>query len=454
MSATPSWKMTAAELAAAFRSGETDPIKALDDVLERIEAVNPQINAFVAVDLQGARIAAVESAARFEAGHPIGALDGIPTSVKDNLYVGGLPATWGSHLYADYVAPRDDLAVARLREAGAVILGKTNTPELALGGSTNNLLFGSTGNPWDLELSPGGSSGGAAAAIAAGCGPLAVGTDAGGSIRRPAGHTGIAGLKPGVGRVPRRYGFPPLAHDLQVVGPMARSVADLRLVFELIATPAAKGTLSLRRPLKIGFIASAGEVMVEPYVSAAFATSCEILRDLGHDLVEISPLWKTDEVAALFMSLSSAGVARVMADHDGWETKVTPAIRSQGEVGKQRSAADYVVDLDRVSAFRAEMHDALDLYDVIVTPAAPVLPWPRNDPGPKTIAGKPAGPRDASAFSTAVNIAGLPAIVVPMPVTGLPAGIQMIGPMLSEELLLNLASSFEKASPWPRLAPL
>ncbi|MEJ1939193.1 amidase, partial [Nostoc sp. NIES-2111] len=195
------------------------------------------VNAFVTLDVPGAQKAAAESAARWKAGKQIGLLDGVPVSVKDNLFVGGLRATWGSRLFADYVAPRDDLAVVALRNAGAVILGKTNTPELALGGSTSNLQFGSTGNPWDRRLSPGGSSGGAAAGLAAGCGPLAIGTDAGGSIRRPAGHTGIAGLKPGVGRVPRRYGFPALAYDLQVVGPMARSVAVLRGLFDLIATP-------------------------------------------------------------------------------------------------------------------------------------------------------------------------------------------------------------------------
>src|ERR1700738_2992539 len=207
------WALTAADLTAAYARGAATPEPALESVLGRIEAVNPDLNAVVTIDLAGARAAA---GARWRAGQALGPLDGIPLTVKDNLFVGGLRATWGSALFVDFIAPQDDLPVARLRAAGAVIVGKTNTPELSLSGYTDNLIFGSTGNPWAPALSPGGSSGGPVAAVASGMAPLALATDAGGSIRRPAGHTGVAGLKPGLGQVPRRFGFPPLGAALPV----------------------------------------------------------------------------------------------------------------------------------------------------------------------------------------------------------------------------------------------
>jgi aspartyl-tRNA(Asn)/glutamyl-tRNA(Gln) amidotransferase subunit A len=207
----PFWSETATELASLYRVGAATPTAMLESVLGRIEDVNPRINALVTLDVAGAREAAAAASQRWRNGTPLGSLDGVPLTVKDNLFVRGLRATWGSLLFAEHVAPQDDLPVARLRAAGAVIVGKTNTPELALAGYTDNRLFGATGNPWAPTLTPGGSSGGAVAGVSAGFGPLAVATDAGGSIRRPSGHTGVAGLKPGVGRVPRRYGFPPLA---------------------------------------------------------------------------------------------------------------------------------------------------------------------------------------------------------------------------------------------------
>ena len=172
-------------------------------------------------------IAAAASEKRWLERAPIGPLDGVPLTVKDNILVRGLRATWGSKLYANYVPETDELPIARLRDAGAIILGKTNCPEFTLQGYTDNLLFGPTRNPWNLELTPGGSSGGAVAAVSAGIGPMAIGTDGGGSIRRPASHTGLVGLKPSRGRVPRCDGFPAILLHLETLGPMTRKVADL-----------------------------------------------------------------------------------------------------------------------------------------------------------------------------------------------------------------------------------
>jgi len=451
----PLWTLTATELAASYRSGAATPERVLEAVLERIEEVNPRLNAVVTLDLAGARRSAAEAGSRLRSGQPLGPLDGVPLTVKDNLFVRYLRATWGSLLFKDFVPERDDLPVAKLRIAGAVIVGKTNTPELALSGYTDNRVFGSTGNPWAPTLSPGGSSGGAVAAVGSGCAPLALATDAGGSIRRPAGHAGVAGLKPGLGRVPRRFGFAPLAHDLQVIGPVARCVADLRAIFVSIALPGRAAPASGSR-LRIGAFGAMCNAPVEPAVMAAFDAACAVLRSIGHDVGTIAPLWDAEEASALFVALSSAGVARVMAGIEGWQDRATAPIAQQAHAGAIRSAAQYVADMDGVAAFRWRMLDAIEAWDVIATPASPALAWPRSEPYPRTIAGREATPRAAAIFSTAINLAGLPAIVVPAPVAsgGLPVGLQLIGALDSEESLLDLAEQYEVASPWTRMSPI
>jgi aspartyl-tRNA(Asn)/glutamyl-tRNA(Gln) amidotransferase subunit A len=454
MSTEPLWSLTAAELAGRYKSREATPEQALQSVIDRIEEVNPRLNAIVTLDVQGAMQAARDADARWVAGGALGLLDGIPFTVKDNLFVGGLRATWGSLLFADHVAHCDDLPVARLRQAGAVIVGKTNTPELAMAAHTNNKIFGETANPWNTDLSPGGSSGGAAAAVASGCAPFAIGTDAGGSIRRPAGHCGVAGLKPGAGRVPRRFGFPPLAQDLQVVGPIARSVADLKAVFAQIAVPAWWETEPRR--LRIGAFAAIGDAPIEPAVAASFEAALSGLRALGHQVDLIDPIWDTDEVGSIFDGLVSSGIARVLAGVPAWEVGATESIANQGRRGAQRSAVQYIGDLDRLTAFRWRMQDAIVGFDAIATPSASCLPWPRSQPSPKLIGGRDPGPRGGAIFSTAVNLAGLPAVALPAPIEPhcMPAGFQLIGAMNGEETLLDLAEAYERQCPWPRLAPI
>lgn len=452
----PLWALTATELAARFGTGEATPDQALTATLERIEAVNGTLNAIVTLDVPGARTAAAQATARWQAKQPRGPLDGVAMTVKDNLFVGGLRATWGSLLFADHIAPRDDLPVARLRAAGAVILGKTNTPELALSGYTDNKVFGVTCNPWAPELSPGGSSGGAVAAVASGMGAFAVATDAGGSIRRPSAHAGVAGLKPSIGRVPRRYGFPPLAQDLQVVGPIARSVADLRLAFLAMATavaaPAA-GAVSGSSRLRIAVVATMPGTPMEPAIAAAFGVACDALRGMGHALKEIASPWDPDEATTLFGLLASAGAARVMAAFPHWRGLVTASIAAQADAAATRSAVDHVRALDMLADFRWRMADAIAPFDVILTPASPAFAWPKREAFPTSIGGQPAGPRSAAVYSTVVNLAGLAALVVPAPMApgSLPAGIQFIGQR--EETLLDLAESYEAACPWTRVAP-
>jgi aspartyl-tRNA(Asn)/glutamyl-tRNA(Gln) amidotransferase subunit A len=447
------WSLDAAGLARAYREGALTPMEALESCLARCEAVNPRLNAIVTFDPDGARAAAAESTARWLAGRPLGPLDGVPLTVKDNLHVGGLLATWGSRLFTNYTAPRDDIPVARLRAAGSVIFGKTNTPELSLSGFTDNLIFGSTGNPWAPDRQPGGSSGGAVAAVGSGMGPIALATDAGGSLRRPAGHAGVAALKPGLGRVPRRWGFPPLAADFQVIGPIARSVRDLRTVFGIISDAVPVAPMPQR--LRIRAVLNCGGAPVEPGVREAFQDALVALTALGHAVEEVPAPWDAEEVGALFGTLSAAGVARMMRDHPGWEGLVTPGIRAQAEAGMKLSAADYVRALDRVAELRTELVDRMSEADVLVTPSAAVLPWLREKPFPDLVDGMAAGPRAAAIYSTVMNLAGLPALVVPSgQVAGLPTGLQIVGAPSSEALLLDLGERYEEARPWAQLAPL
>lgn len=453
MSAAPAWALDATDLVAAFRSGALDPVAALEACLSRVEATNPALNAIVTFDRDGARAAAAASAQRWRDGAPQGPFDGVPITVKDNLYVGGLRATWGSRLFADHVAPQDDVPVARLRAGGAVIIGKTNTPEFALAGFTDNPVFGSTGNPWAPDRQPGGSSGGAVAAVAAGMGPVAIATDAGGSLRRPAGHAGVATLKATPGRVPRRWGFPALAADFQVIGPIARSVGDQRATLAVIGEPRAAPATPAR--LRILAVSRCGDAPADPGVLAAFEDAVGVLRGLGHEVNEVAAPWDPDEVGTLFATIASVGVARVVAGHDGWEALVTPAIRAQAEAGLRLPAADYLRALDRIGVLRAEMGDWMATTDVVATPSAAVLPWPRDSTGPAMVDGIAVGPRAAALYSTVINLAALPAVVVPSAqVDGLPTGLQLVGAAFREDLLLDLAEAYERAKPWQKLATL
>jgi aspartyl-tRNA(Asn)/glutamyl-tRNA(Gln) amidotransferase subunit A len=454
-SARALWSLTATELGAAYRTGVATPAEATQACLARLDAVNPILNAVVTVDRDGAARAAEAATERWRRAAPLSALDGVPVTIKDNLFVGGLRATWGSRLYGHFTAPQDDLPVAKLRAAGAVILGKTNTPELALAGYTDNLVFGATGNPWDPSLSPGGSSGGAAAAVMSGIAPLAVCTDAGGSTRRPAGHVGCVGLKPSVGRVPRRYGFPPLASDFQAIGAMARTVSDARLLFDGIATPRTQAVASATA-LRIGAFCRIGEAPVEPEIVELWRMACAQLSEQGHCVAEIAAPYDADEVGELFAGVAAVGVARAVRPYAGWEAMVTPAIAQFAERGFKTDAAAYVDLLDRVAAFRWRMADLFADSDVLLTPTAAGLLWPKTEPAPKMIAGRAASPRASSIYTTFANLAGLAGINAPagMSSAGHPIGVQLVGPMGSEELLLDLAGQLERKNPWPALAPL
>lgn len=452
-------------LAAALRARELTSEQLLDHCVERIRRIDPRLNSFVTLDESGARAAARASDARLRAGEPRSALEGVPISVKDSIPVAGMRATWGSRALADFMPDRDELPVARLRAAGAVILGKTNVPELTLEGYTNNDLFGVTRNPWDTRLTPGGSSGGAASGVAAGLVPAAVGTDGGGSIRRPACHTGLVGFKPSTGRVARIDGFPSILTDFETVGPLTRTVADARLLDSVIAGPDARDRRSLYAaappwpagPRRVLYMPRFGDSPVDPDVAAATAAVARSLAQSGDIVHETNVFFDLTELGRIWHVITRAGVAWLLARNGGRLGAVAGAsVRAMGAQGAQVTGADYIDALERVAAFRRRCAELFAETDLVLTPTAAALPWPAEQPYPTEIAGRPAGPRDHAVFTGWVNVAGLPAISLPVALSAakLPIGVQLVAGFGADDALLAFAQTIAAAHPAPALPNL
>ncbi|MBE0529286.1 MAG: amidase [Rhodospirillales bacterium] len=457
------WQRGILGLGRAYADKETTPVAALDAFLARLEAVNLRLNAVIATDLDGARSAAKASAERWARGEARGALDGIPLLIKDSIAVRGMPATWGSQLFKDFLPEQDELPVARLREAGAVILGKTNVPEFTITGHTSNTLFGTTGNPWNPALTPGGSSGGSVAAVAAGMAAAALGTDGGGSVRRPAALTGLVGLKPSTGRVARCHGLPVVLADLEVIGPIARTVADIAALYRVIAWPDPRDRASLafsstpptpdvsRDPpvLRILYVPQFGSSPVDSTIAANVRHASENLAALGHRVEEGPPPFDPDDFNASWPVISRAGVAWAVRDRH-WRDHVDAGSAGAIEAGLAYSATDYVEAMDRVRRLRGAVGEAFTRWDVILTPSSAALPWPAERVFPEFIDDHPAQPRDHAIFTGFVNATGYPAISVPCDPSpkGLPVGFQMVGRFGAEDLLLALAGQYERAHPW------
>ena len=457
MSPTLPWQMSAEALSQAYARRTLSPVEALLSVLSRADAVHPLLNALVVRDDAAAMAAAQASEARWLRGTPLSPLDGVPLTVKDNIPVAGLPCRWGSRLFAHHRPARDESPVARLRAGGALILGKTNVPEFTLQGYTDNPLFGPTGNPWAPALTPGGSSGGAVAAVAAGIGPLALGTDGGGSIRRPCGFTGLHGFKPGRDMVPRADGLPVLLPGLEEAGPIARSMADLLLALRLLA-PTLTPLAEVPGPLRIAYWRAIGDSPVDAAILVRCDAAAERLRALGHTVALQSSL---PEVEAFnrraWPVIASTGLAAVLHERiDGHEEDaLTPAMAALLAQGRSHSA----VDLFQAQALQRALARALQglfaQHDLLLTPASAALPWPADQPHPTAIAGQPVDGRGHAVFTAFVNGAGLPALAVPAGPTedGLPVGLQLVAPRGGDALLCAVGAMWEReAAPawcWP-----
>jgi aspartyl-tRNA(Asn)/glutamyl-tRNA(Gln) amidotransferase subunit A len=457
---------TACELAGKFAAGAISPADALQICLARIEKLNPTLNAIITLDIDGAGKAAALSTARWRAGKPLSALDGVPITIKDNLFVQGMRATWGSRLYEELVPHTDELPVERVRAAGLVIIGKTNVPEFTLQGYTDNLLFGPTRNPWNSALTPGGSSGGAVASVAAGMVPLAIGTDGGGSIRRPASHTGLVGLKPTTGRVPRSGGFPAILHDFEVVGPIAHSVADVAALMTVLAGPDRRDPLSVSWPpwrepqaeterRRILYVPAFGASPVDPEIESSVAEAADVLRELGHDVEPGDVPFDFEQAAQAFGTVAAAGLAWLLRDHH-WAGEITGSMQSMAEAGAKLTAADYAEALAIADRLKRLLAGVFERFDMLLTPAAAAPSWPAEESHPPTIAGQPVGPRGHAVFTGFANVAGCPAIALPCSPShaDLPIGLQLVARPGADETLVALAKRYEAARPWRERRPL
>ncbi|WP_326539528.1 amidase [Pseudorhodoferax sp.] len=450
-------------LARLYRSGQASPVEATDAVLARIAALNPRLKAFVLVDEQAARADARASEARWQAGAPLSALDGVPASIKDIILTRGWPTLRGSATIArEQPWEVDAPATARLREAGAVLLGKTATPEFGCKGETNSPASGITRNPWNPAKTPGGSSGGAAAAVAAGMGPLAVGTDGAGSVRIPAAFCGNVGLKPSFGRVPAwpLSPFGTVAH----LGPHTMSVLDCALMLNVLSRPDARDWTSLPpdgrdytvglddgvRGLRIAYSPRLGYVDdVHPEVAAAVQRGADTLAALGARVEAVDPGFSDPlDITTGLWFLGSWTLWNQLTPEQ--QALTDPDLRAQAELGSRLSTLDVQQLNQRRGALGALMRQFMQRFDLLLTPSVSVPAFDARPAGqgamnPQTMLGW-------TPFSYPFNLSQQPAITVPCGLTrdGLPIGLQLVGPMFGDALVLRAARAFEAARPVPR----
>jgi aspartyl-tRNA(Asn)/glutamyl-tRNA(Gln) amidotransferase subunit A len=461
------WALGATELARRYRDGSLTPLVAVRSILERIDAVNARLNAVVARRDEAVLAEAEAATRRFAREHPLSALDGIPLTVKDSLFWADLPTTCGTPALADHRPGHDELAAARARQGGALILGKTNVPEFANDGYTANPLFGVTGNPWAPELTPGGSSGGAVAAVAAGMGPLAIAQDGGGSIRRPASHTGLVGLKPSLSAWPREHTLPGLLLDFDCIGPVGRTVADVRLLFDALRGPSAADRSSqaaawaaahrpaAEGPLRVLYVEHLNANPLDRQIADSCRAAMQQLAALGHR-VEDGPLpLDVSFVMQAWPEIGQVGLAAMFEQHPDWETQASPKYRAAADSGRRVSGARVWQIMERVHRLRRESAAMFERFDLIAMPAAAALPWPAHEAYPTHIDGQEVGPRGHAAYTGWVNAAGLPGLALPAVPSreGLPIGIQLIGPYGADDLLLNVGAAYEAAAPWAHRWP-
>ncbi|MFQ5996387.1 MAG: amidase [Dehalococcoidales bacterium] len=449
-----------------IRNKLISPVEVVKTFLNRIEKVNPRINAYCTVVPEMALQTAREAESAIMHGGEVGLLTGIPVSIKDVTLTAGIRTTFGSKLYENFVPSEDELVVERIKKAGGIILGKTNTPEFASVGSTFNEIFGVTRNPWNTDFSVGGSSGGAAAAVAAGIGPLAQGNDLGGSLRGPASFCGVVGLRPSPGRVPW---YPNKLHwdDLFVQGPIARTVGDIALMLDAISGPDKRSPTSLEiektgflsaaqkpeaKNLKIGWSDNLNLIPVDGEVLKIARSAIEVFRKLGGEVVEDSPDFDgVREVAFTFRGLRYVAVYQDQLNNPEFKRWVGPIVKGNIERGLKLTVQDIAKAQRQRSEIWNRVRCFFDDYDLLLTPTLPIPPFPAETKYPTEIGGKPMEyPSEWVMLTYAITMTSLPAISVPCGWTekGLPVGLQIVGRPHGEAALLQAAAAYELAAPW------
>ena len=453
--------LSAVEQARLIRAGEASSVELVQLCLERIERIDPALNAFVTV----CGDEALSTAAIADSTQADAPFHGVPIAVKDLAATAGIRTTYSSHAYADYVPNFDTAVVRRIREAGFVIVGKTNTPEFGTVAFTESDLNGSTRNPWNTALTPGGSSGGAAAAVAAGLVPIAHATDGGGSIRIPASCCGLFGLKPSRGRVSSApFGS---LEGLSTAGPMARTVDDAAHLLDVLAgyepgdpwwapppeRPFAETTRESPPPLRIAVTSTPPiDASIDPECVAALAAAAELLAELGHDVREETPPWREADLFDKFIAVWQVGPALHPVD----AALMTSLNRGLVESARTTSAADYGRAVGSLQTLARRIVSFWSEVDVVVTPtlALPPVPigWQEEVDGPIE---QLLRNTEFTPFTAVANLTGQPAMSLPLhwSEAGLPIGVQAIGPPAGDALLLSLAAQIEGARPWSDRRP-
>src|SRR2546425_1433994 len=455
------WR-SAVECGALIRRRELSPVELTEAVLARIDAVNPRLNAFALVAHDVARRLAREAETAVMKGEPLGLLHGVPVSVKDVLFTRGMRTTGGSRLYADLIPEHDAVSVGRLKAAGTVLLGKTNTSEFGHKAFTESPLFGVTCNPWDPTLTPGGSSGGGAAAVASGVGPVALGTDGGGSIRIPAAFCGVYGFKPSFGRVPDRAvfgGFERVAH----VDPITRTVRDAAAVLDVVAGGDDRDRGSLAREagsyleacdadvkgLHVAWAPDLGYAAVDPTVLAVCENAAGAFETLDCHVEVVNPGWESPE--ELFTTMIAAQFYAAWSDRlPDAEPLMDPTLVRLIRRGGAVTARDYLRAVARVEDYWREVQTFLERFDVLLMPTVAVLPFAAGALPPREIAGQDVSVLGWMPFTYPFNMTGQPAASVPAGWTddGLPVGLQIVGRRHADATVLAASAAFEAASPW------
>jgi aspartyl-tRNA(Asn)/glutamyl-tRNA(Gln) amidotransferase subunit A len=455
--------MDAMELVRLIRAGRLSPLEVMEAALRRIDAVNPLINAFVSLRREEAILEAKRMTESLASGADPGPLAGIPIGVKDLEDVKGMVTSFGSIPYKNNVAQQDSIQVARLKSAGAIVVGKTNTPEFGFTGFTKNRLHGVTRNPWNPDRTPGGSSGGSAAAVAARMVPMATGSDAGGSIRIPASYSGCFGLKPSFGRIPLGPSpFLQMSH-MWTLGPLTRTVRDSALYLDCVAgdhpsDPDSLPSLSApflraldRSPgkIRIAFSPTLGYARVQKDVMKRVEEGVKCFEEMGHRV----DLWKGEfpdvgDTWSLLMNAELYGILQQSLDRnreDLGKTLVRSLERVKGVTLREQIEAQKTR-----TALNRLLWDLFENYDLLLTPTMPTEAFAAGGPPPSEVEGHPIPLLGAVAFTYPFNLSGHPAASVPAGFTasGLPAGLQIVGPRHREDLVMQAACAFEKMKPW------
>lgn len=463
-------RLDAVTLAERIRAGELAPTDVVQAVIDLAEAIEPTLHAFCTPTFEQALADAEQTERDIAAGKELGPLAGVPIGIKDLIATRGIRTACGSMAYRDFVPEEDDIVVERVKAAGAIILGKTNVPEFGYSGVAHNPVFATTCNPWDTRLTPGGSSGGSGAAVATGMGPIALGSDGGGSVRIPAAHCGIYGFKASMGRVPLYPGcrderYPGISswETLEHIGPMSRTVDDAALLMSVLAGPDPRDRHSLPaasfdwtratrgdlKGLKVAYSEDWGYAAVDPQVREIVRKAAQVFeRDLGCTVEAADPGW--DDPYEAFWGLVAldtdlVGMREIVARH-GHE--MSPHLVDF--LQKPWTAEQLTNAVSTRKALNNRMWRFMQRYDLLLTPTLTVPPFPLLMQGPEKVEDRIVAPSQWLSFTFPINMTGQPAASVPAGWTddGLPVGLQIVGRHLDDAAVLRASKAFESAAPW------